>query len=235
MPSCPCHTQITTPVDAVNLAVPFVHQGVQHARQRFLNLVPHPCSVPGMPQAVHEDSPALHVPRPGEQALPSLPCCILSTQIPWCRVPTVLRGCMEGVCLQPGSVLPLRQPRPLPVPAAPGPSNCDPLSCLSVQLLATVIAACVNLGTAWWQLSTIPHICDIQNLPPGSPWTCPGAHVFFDASVIWGLIGPARIFGAEVRHKPGNRLLSPGSGSGTHHCLCHWLWYWHGLLWEGPR
>nr|XP_017258169.1 PREDICTED: oligopeptide transporter 7-like isoform X2 [Daucus carota subsp. sativus] len=32
-------------------------------------------------------------------------------------------------------------------------------------------------------------------LSPASPWTCPGDHVFYDASVIWGLIGPQRIFG----------------------------------------
>ncbi|XP_062227458.1 oligopeptide transporter 4-like [Phragmites australis] len=31
--------------------------------------------------------------------------------------------------------------------------------------------------------------------PEGSPWTCSGDHVFFDASVIWGLVGPRRIFG----------------------------------------
>ncbi|KAL0380635.1 UNVERIFIED_CONTAM: Oligopeptide transporter 7 [Sesamum angustifolium] len=36
---------------------------------------------------------------------------------------------------------------------------------------------------------------DRTALPPGSPWTCPGDHVFYDASVIWGLIGPERIFG----------------------------------------
>ncbi|KAF2323885.1 hypothetical protein GH714_003695 [Hevea brasiliensis] len=33
-------------------------------------------------------------------------------------------------------------------------------------------------------------------LPPNSPWTCPGDRVFYDASVIWGLVGPKRIFGS---------------------------------------
>ncbi|CAA0825444.1 Oligopeptide transporter 7 [Striga hermonthica] len=28
-------------------------------------------------------------------------------------------------------------------------------------------------------------------------WTCPSDHVFYDASVIWGLIGPRRIFGDQ--------------------------------------
>lgn len=53
----------------------------------------------------------------------------------------------------------------------------------------------MHLGTAWWLIDTVPDICDRALLPPGSPWTCPGDHVFYDASVIWGLIGPQRIFG----------------------------------------
>lgn len=44
-------------------------------------------------------------------------------------------------------------------------------------------------------MDSIPDICDRALLPADSPWTCPGDHVFYDASVIWGLIGPRRIFG----------------------------------------
>lgn len=63
------------------------------------------------------------------------------------------------------------------------------------QVLGTLISAVVHLLTAWWLMSTVPNICDRELLPAGSPWTCPGDHVFYDASVIWGLIGPRRIFG----------------------------------------
>jgi hypothetical protein len=42
------------------------------------------------------------------------------------------------------------------------------------------------MTVAWWLLTTVAHICEKENLPEGSPWTCPGDHVFFDASVIWG-------------------------------------------------
>ncbi|RZC73827.1 hypothetical protein C5167_049309 [Papaver somniferum] len=63
------------------------------------------------------------------------------------------------------------------------------------QVVGTLIAALVYLGTAWWLMDTIPNICDTNLLPSNSPWTCPGDHVFYDASVIWGLIGPRRIFG----------------------------------------
>lgn len=43
-------------------------------------------------------------------------------------------------------------------------------------------------------LGSIKHICHVDP-SSGSPWTCPNDHVFFDASVIWGLVGPQRIFG----------------------------------------
>lgn len=62
-------------------------------------------------------------------------------------------------------------------------------------MIGTVIAGTVNIGVAWWLLSTVENICQDQLLPPNSPWTCPGDRVFFDASVIWGLVGPKRIFG----------------------------------------
>ena len=64
-----------------------------------------------------------------------------------------------------------------------------------IQLIGTVVAGTVNTVVAWWLLTTVPHICEKALLPEGSPWTCPGDHVFFDASVIWGLVGPRRIFG----------------------------------------
>ncbi|KAL8098091.1 oligopeptide transporter 7-like [Apium graveolens] len=70
-----------------------------------------------------------------------------------------------------------------------------PRSMFMAQVAGSLISALVHLGTAWWLMSTVPNICDRALLPPGSPWTCPGDHVFYDASVIWGLIGPQRIFG----------------------------------------
>ncbi|CAO2170297.1 unnamed protein product [Urochloa humidicola] len=71
-----------------------------------------------------------------------------------------------------------------------------PKSMFLVQLVGTIVAATVNLGVAYWLLGSIPNICQDTLLPPDSPWTCPGDRVFFDASVIWGLVGPRRIFGA---------------------------------------
>ncbi|KAG6480029.1 hypothetical protein ZIOFF_063506 [Zingiber officinale] len=65
----------------------------------------------------------------------------------------------------------------------------------TAQLVGTVVAAVVNLAVAWWMLENIANICDVDSLHPDSPWTCPKYRVTFDASVIWGLIGPARLFG----------------------------------------
>lgn len=56
------------------------------------------------------------------------------------------------------------------------------------------MAGTINIVVAWWLLGSIENICH-EDPSSGSPWTCPYDHVLFDASVIWGLVGPRRIFG----------------------------------------
>nr|GLL18337.1 oligopeptide transporter 4-like [Ipomoea trifida] len=70
-----------------------------------------------------------------------------------------------------------------------------PRSMFLVQFFGTIIAATTNIIVAWWLLHSVDHICH-QDKFSNSPWTCPGDRVFFDASVIWGLVGPKRIFGS---------------------------------------
>ncbi|KAK1323711.1 Oligopeptide transporter 4 [Acorus calamus] len=70
-----------------------------------------------------------------------------------------------------------------------------PRSMFIVQLIGTILSGSVNLFVGWWLLDSIKNICHGDLLPSNSPWTCPGDHVFFDASVIWGLVGPRRMFG----------------------------------------
>ncbi|GLT62171.1 hypothetical protein SLA2020_348280 [Shorea laevis] len=70
-----------------------------------------------------------------------------------------------------------------------------PRSMFLVQFIGTILAATVNLAVAVWLLDSIKNICQDDLLPADSPWTCPGDRVFFDASVIWGLVGPKRMFG----------------------------------------
>ncbi|XP_002275134.4 oligopeptide transporter 6 [Vitis vinifera] len=70
-----------------------------------------------------------------------------------------------------------------------------PRSMFMAQVVGTVVAVIVYVITAWWLMATIPNLCDTTMLPADSPWRCPMDNVFFDASVIWGLIGTRRIFG----------------------------------------
>ncbi|KAF3796787.1 Oligopeptide transporter 5 [Nymphaea thermarum] len=69
-----------------------------------------------------------------------------------------------------------------------------PRSMFIVQLVGTVVACSVYFGTAWWLLLTVPNICDAAKNPL---WRCPNDAVFFSASVIWGVVGPNRMFGSE--------------------------------------
>ncbi|KAI3502831.1 hypothetical protein L1887_31175 [Cichorium endivia] len=89
--------------------------------------------------------------------------------------------------------------------------NIPPRSMFMAQVCGTLISALVHLGTAWWLMDTVPNICDRALLPPGSPWTCPTDHVFFDASVIWGLIGPQRIFGDQGYYNSINWFFLAGA------------------------
>ncbi|XP_062120039.1 oligopeptide transporter 9-like [Humulus lupulus] len=70
-----------------------------------------------------------------------------------------------------------------------------PRSMFMAQVVGTIVSVIVYTATAWWLMGYIPNLCDTSMLPSDSPWTCPMDRVFYDASVIWGLVGPRRIFG----------------------------------------
>ncbi|XP_057977869.1 oligopeptide transporter 4-like [Malania oleifera] len=86
-----------------------------------------------------------------------------------------------------------------------------PRSMFLVQFIGTVIAGTINLSVAWWLLNSIENMCQDDLLPADSPWTCPGDRVFFDASVIWGLAGPKRIFGALGNYQAMNWFFLGGA------------------------
>ena len=65
---------------------------------------------------------------------------------------------------------------------------------MNLQFFGTIVASTCYFTTAWWLLSSVDHICDPALLPEGSPWTCPGDDVFYNASIIWGVVGPLRMF-----------------------------------------
>ncbi|KAI0342190.1 OPT oligopeptide transporter [Trametopsis cervina] len=59
------------------------------------------------------------------------------------------------------------------------------------QVVATVIAGTVQLGVQAWMFTNIDGMCD-SDQPDG--FICPSTTVFGTASIIWGVIGPARQF-----------------------------------------
>lgn len=64
-----------------------------------------------------------------------------------------------------------------------------------MKLVGTILSSSVYFATAWWLLTSVEDICQPSKLPEGSPWTCPGDDVFYNASIIWGVVGPLRMFG----------------------------------------
>ncbi|KAL1820060.1 hypothetical protein ACET3Z_014929 [Daucus carota] len=86
-----------------------------------------------------------------------------------------------------------------------------PRAMFMAQVLGCVISVLVYQCTAWWMMTTIPNLCDRSVLPPDSQWTCPMDHVFYDASVIWGLVGPQRIFGNLGHYSKINLFFAAGA------------------------
>lgn len=61
----------------------------------------------------------------------------------------------------------------------------------SAQVVATIVSCFVQVLVLNYALENIPDVCTpLQK----QRFTCPGGQVFFSASVIWGLLGPGRIF-----------------------------------------
>ncbi|CAI0437594.1 unnamed protein product, partial [Linum tenue] len=62
-----------------------------------------------------------------------------------------------------------------------------------VQIAGTLVGSAAQFATAWALISNIDNICDIEKLPVGSPWTCPGYDYFYSTSILWGVIGPHQV------------------------------------------
>jgi len=59
------------------------------------------------------------------------------------------------------------------------------------QILGSIVAVLSQLGVQAWQISNIPDLCS-----PDQPdhFVCPGTTSFYTASLLWGAIGPKRLF-----------------------------------------
>lgn len=61
----------------------------------------------------------------------------------------------------------------------------------AAQMIAALWSSVVQIAVMNWGLATIKDVCSETQ---ADNYSCPNGRVFYQASVIWGLIGPQRIF-----------------------------------------
>ncbi|KAJ7203881.1 OPT-domain-containing protein [Mycena pura] len=61
------------------------------------------------------------------------------------------------------------------------------------QIYATAVSSFVCTAILNFQMTKIPEVCTPHQI---NHFTCPGINTFFTASVLWGTLGPKRMFGA---------------------------------------
>ncbi|RYO77298.1 hypothetical protein DL766_000226 [Monosporascus sp. MC13-8B] len=66
-----------------------------------------------------------------------------------------------------------------------------PRTMFMCQVVATTFSCFIQIAVLNLALKNIDGVCEVTQ---PERFTCPGGRVFFSASVIWGLIGPARVF-----------------------------------------
>ncbi|WPH02280.1 Hypothetical protein R9X50_00513600 [Acrodontium crateriforme] len=66
------------------------------------------------------------------------------------------------------------------------------------QVIATIWSCLVQLGTVEWALGNIKNICTSE---AANMFNCNGIATFYNASVIWGAIGPAHLFSGTALYK----------------------------------
>jgi OPT family oligopeptide transporter len=69
----------------------------------------------------------------------------------------------------------------------------------SAQMVAGVWSSLVQIATMNWALGTIKNVCTQHQV---NHYSCPNGRVFFNASVIWGVIGPSRMFSTGQLYSP---------------------------------
>ncbi|KAK0448152.1 OPT-domain-containing protein [Armillaria borealis] len=68
-----------------------------------------------------------------------------------------------------------------------------------VQMFATLVSTFVCVGILNFQMTQIPDVCSSTQK---DRFTCPGTNTFFTASVLWGTLGPSRMFGSGAIYNP---------------------------------
>ncbi|KAL8946262.1 MAG: hypothetical protein Q9222_007318 [Ikaeria aurantiellina] len=68
-----------------------------------------------------------------------------------------------------------------------------------VQMLATLVSSFTQIGVLNWMFANIPSLCKPDAI---NGFTCPLARVHFNGSILWGVVGPQRFFGAGAVYRP---------------------------------
>lgn len=66
-----------------------------------------------------------------------------------------------------------------------------PRATFRCQFVATIVSGLVTIGVINWQMNNYEGICSLQQ---PQRFTCPHERTFFSASIVWGVIGPKRVF-----------------------------------------
>ncbi|PWY99371.1 OPT-domain-containing protein [Testicularia cyperi] len=74
-----------------------------------------------------------------------------------------------------------------------------PRTTFIAQMSGVVVACFVQMGVKQWMFSNIPNLCSPLQ---ADSFTCPRVSVFYTASLVWGAIGPARMFGTGSIYRP---------------------------------
>lgn len=72
-----------------------------------------------------------------------------------------------------------------------------PRQTFMAQVVATIVSTFICTAVLNFQMNSIPNVCTPE-APNGM--VCPGINTFFTASVLWGTIGPTKIFGVNGQY-----------------------------------
>lgn len=67
-----------------------------------------------------------------------------------------------------------------------------PKTVFSCQIVASIWAVFVQIAVMNWTLANIDNVCTTTQ---SAHFTCPNGKTFFSSSIVWGVIGPQRMFG----------------------------------------
>jgi OPT family oligopeptide transporter len=74
-----------------------------------------------------------------------------------------------------------------------------PRTTFSAQVVAIIWSVFVQIATMNWVLGNLPNVCDPDQK---NHFTCPNGSTFFSSSIVWGVIGPKRMFGPGSIYRP---------------------------------